>query len=64
MQPSKEARQRLEDYRPQPPTPPPCPHGPPGKEFRGKVPRKRLPTRCCRKTNIALKEINLYQHST
>eukprot|EP00957_Ditylum_brightwellii_P153589 11689196-Ditylum_brightwellii.AAC.1 len=50
MQPSKEARQILEDYRPQPYTPSPCQPDPPQKDFRGKVPRKRLPTRCHRET--------------
>eukprot|EP00957_Ditylum_brightwellii_P018073 1361988-Ditylum_brightwellii.AAC.1 len=33
MQPSKEARQRLEDYRPQPHTPPPHQSGPPQKKI-------------------------------
>eukprot|EP00957_Ditylum_brightwellii_P084897 6455327-Ditylum_brightwellii.AAC.1 len=61
MQPSKEARQRLKDYIPQHPTPPPCQPGPPQKEFRGKVPRKRLLTRQLRKKSNALKEIKHYQ---
>eukprot|EP00957_Ditylum_brightwellii_P123660 9427661-Ditylum_brightwellii.AAC.1 len=64
MQPSKEVRQRLEDYGPQPHTPPPCQSAPPQKQLRGKVPRKRLQTSCCRLTSKALKEIRLYQNST
>eukprot|EP00957_Ditylum_brightwellii_P174399 13278886-Ditylum_brightwellii.AAC.1 len=64
MQPSTEARQRLEDYRPQPHTPPPHQSGPPQKQLRGKVPRKRFPTRCHILTSKALKEIRLYQNST
>eukprot|EP00957_Ditylum_brightwellii_P101892 7766102-Ditylum_brightwellii.AAC.1 len=63
MQPSKEARQRLEDYRLQPHTPPPHHSGSPQKQLRGKVPGKRLPTRHHRMTSKALKEIRLYQNS-